>query len=115
MSRCMRFFSSVAFGVLAVSLLYDVALAGPKAESAPVLLDVGDRVQLVEGNVGCRVARPSALERRAGLDCRRAGALRGTYGIFMGDRKVVVVRFVSARTAKVVFTANHAGAARRCS
>jgi hypothetical protein len=41
------------------------------------------------------------------LDCRRAGPLRGTYGVLFGRSNVRVVRFNSAQAARVVVKATH--------
>jgi hypothetical protein len=48
------------------------------------------------------------------MDCRRAGALKGTYGTLLSARRARVVQYRSNTVAKVVFTATHRGGARRC-
>jgi hypothetical protein len=89
--------------------------AGARAASSDSLtLSVGDRVRVEEAAVGCRVARLSTYAGRIFVDCRRAGPLAGTYGAFLGEREVLVVRFRGGRTAKVVFRAHHEGGATKC-
>jgi hypothetical protein len=48
------------------------------------------------------------------LDCRRAGRLAGTYGVFLGRWNVRVLRFSSATEGQVVFSARHGGASVCC-
>jgi hypothetical protein len=86
----------------------------PAARSETLTLEVGDRVRVEGAGIGCRVARLSHYAGRIFLDCRRAGPLAGSYGTFLGEREVSVVRFRSRHTAKVVFTARHRGAPARC-
>jgi hypothetical protein len=84
--------------------------AGAAAQRT-VALKVGDRV-MVEGQpLGCRVARQGG---HAIVDCRRGGALAGSYGTIISAHRALVVRYRDDATAKVVFTAEHGGAARRC-
>ncbi len=79
-----------------------------------VLVSLGDRILLDRAPVGCRVARLDGHGRQAFVDCRRAGVLKGTYGTYFGERKVLVVRYVDARTARVVFQARHEEMPDRC-
>jgi hypothetical protein len=81
------------------------------ASAEPVVLKVGDRVAVEGQPLGCRVARQDG---RTVVDCRRAGALAGTYGTMLSARKAMVVRYRSNTVAKVVYTATHGGGARRC-
>lgn len=81
------------------------------AADAPIVLKIGDQVQVEGQPVGCRVARQSGA---VVVDCRRAGALAGTYGTMLSSRKAMIVRFRSNTVGKVVFTATHRGGARRC-
>jgi hypothetical protein len=81
------------------------------ADPAPTVLKVGDRVQVEGQPVGCRVANQDG---KIVMDCRRAGALAGTYGTMLSARTAKVVRFRSNTVAKVVYTAKHNGGARRC-
>jgi hypothetical protein len=79
-----------------------------------VVLSLGDRILLEGAPVGCRIAHLRGHGRQAFVDCRRAGALKGTYGTYFGKRKVLVVRYVSDRVARVVFQARHEEAADKC-
>jgi hypothetical protein len=85
----------------------------PAAAEQLLTLDLGDRLRVDGANIGCRVARLGQYGGRTFLDCRRAGPLTGTYATLLGEREVVVVRFVNRR-AKVVFTARHEGPALTC-
>lgn len=85
-----------------------VGAAGPR----PTVLKVGDRVTVEGEPLGCRVARQGG---HVVMDCRRGGPLGGTYGTMLSARRARVVRFHDNSVAKVVFTAEHGGAARRCS
>jgi hypothetical protein len=85
-----------------------VALADSRAE---VAVKVGDTIRVEGAAIGCQVVRRA---NRVGLDCRRGGELKGTYGVLLDERRAIVARFRSPSTAKVVFTARHGGAARAC-
>ena len=86
-----------------------------RASSGEMLvLSPGDRFRLDEAPIGCRIARLPGHGRQAFVDCRRAGQLEGTYGTYFGKSKVVVVRYLDARTARVVYQARHEDAADRC-
>ena len=82
--------------------------------SDALMLSLGDRVRLERAAVGCRVTRLAGQGRQIFLDCRRAGSLRGTYGAYVGEQRVLVVRFLDSRTARVVFSARHQGSAKTC-
>jgi hypothetical protein len=77
----------------------------------PVLLDTGQAVQVSGAPLGCRVIAPSGVKT---LDCRVAGPLAGSYGTLMSGKRLQVVRFRSARVAKVVFIATQHGGFRTC-
>jgi hypothetical protein len=81
-------------------------LAARLGSSPQVLsLNVGDVVRVAgSGDVGCRVVWRNEL---ATLDCRRAGALAGTYGTLLNKDELLVVRFVDPKTAKIVLNAYH--------
>jgi len=96
-------------GVLTAALALRVGSSALAA--GDVVVRVGDTVTVDGGNVGCKVVRDG---KDAALDCRRAGKLAGSYGTMLDERRARVVHFRSSRTAKVVFTAKHRGAARRC-
>ena len=74
------------------------------AGRAPVVVGVGDTIQVRGQPVGCMVRR---FQGRTVVDCRRAGTLAGTYGTFFDGAKVVVVRFESAKAGTAVFTPEH--------
>jgi hypothetical protein len=65
---------------------------------------LGDIVTVTNAPIAC-MARMHNGERA--LDCRRAGALRGTYGTLLTPKEVLVVRFESGKIAKIVFQARH--------
>jgi hypothetical protein len=70
--------------------------------AAPIVVNVGDLVQVGGTHVSCGVIRRSGA---TVIQCLAPPPLRGTYGTLMGDKRVVVVRFRNDTTAKVVFTA----------
>ena len=84
------------------------------AAGETLVLSLGDRVRLDRVPVGCRVARLTGHGNQTFVDCRRTGALKGTYGAYFGGSKVLVVRYVDSRTARVVFQARHEKPADRC-
>jgi hypothetical protein len=90
------------------------AAASSPSGSREILIDVGDVVRVKGGAVGCRVTRRAGFPGQKLLDCRRAGALPGTFGVFMGLRKLLVVRFEERDVAGVVFTAAHQGESTIC-
>jgi hypothetical protein len=104
-----------------VSLLLLMAFAGYRSllrsafaeptQAVPVMVDVGDTVQISGAPVGCRVTAPRAVKT---FDCRVAGPLAGSYGILMSSRRLEVVRFRTAHVAKVVFVANQHGGFKTC-
>jgi NMD protein affecting ribosome stability and mRNA decay len=85
--------------------------AAPTGSVRDVTIRVGDVVRVEGGRLAC-IVRRSALERL--LDCRRVGRLVGTYGTFVGEKRVRVVRFRSNREARVILTAWHGGEAKCC-
>ena len=74
----------------------------------------GDRIQVAGASVGCRVKRMRQLGGRVVVDCRRAGALQGTYGTLLSEREAVLLRFESSTTAKRVATGAHRGKVESC-
>ncbi|HWI75035.1 MAG TPA: hypothetical protein VNT55_23940 [Baekduia sp.] len=97
-----------AAAALAVAPRDDAANA---ADPQTITLKVGDRVTVEGQPLGCRVARQGG---HAIVDCRRGGPLAGTYGTVLSAHRALVVRYHSNTVAKVVFTAEHGGGARRC-
>jgi hypothetical protein len=61
---------------------------------------VGDRIRVVDAPIGCRVVRMRQLGGRVVIDCRRTGALTGTYGTLFSAREALLVEFKSRGTAK---------------
>lgn len=88
------------------------APSGPSGMSFVVQL--GDRVRVVDAPIACRVVRVRELGRRVALDCRRSGPLRGTVGTLLTGHEAALVRFAGARAARVVSIAEHDGELRRC-
>jgi hypothetical protein len=88
--------------------------AGHRAGPEVILVDVGDVIRVRDGAVGCRVTRRAEFPGQTILDCRRAGAGPGTFGAFLGDRKLLVARFGQGHTARVVFSGTHSGDATIC-
>lgn len=84
-------------------------------KSEVVVVQLGDRIRVADASIGCRVARMRQLGGRIVVDCRRAGALAGTYGTLLTAREVAVMRFQSKHSAKLVVVATHEGGVRRCS
>jgi hypothetical protein len=80
-------------------------------EPQQLVLRVGDTLRVEGAPMGCQVTR---REGRPVIECRRDGALAGTYGTFMSDRSVTVARFRSRRTAQTILTATHNGGWRAC-
>jgi len=101
-----------AFGVWVV--IDGGASAASRAPGRTFALRVGDTIRVVGAPLGCRVARLDQLGGRIALDCRRAGALTGTYGTLLTSRKAALVRFESTRTARVLVVARHGGGLHQC-
>jgi hypothetical protein len=105
-------------GLLAIACAAALAVpaAGVPAASAPAPyeLEVGDRFWVNGASIGCRIARIDELGGRTVVDCRRAGALAGTYGAMLSSREALIVQFRDARAAKVVYEARHQAGARQC-
>jgi hypothetical protein len=97
----------------AVALLTPPAAAlavQQRGGSEVVTIRLGDIVKVSDARVGC-VARVEAGSRA--IDCRRIGALRGTYGTILTGSKALVVRFTSGDAGRVVFVAHHGSARTR--
>lgn len=113
-------------GLLAISALFAaIALGGWLASSNAarvaratdpdtVTVRLGDKIRVAGAPVGCQVVRMKELGGRVVIDCRRAGALAGTYGTLISGREAVLIQFKSKRAAKQVVVAPHHGDARRC-
>jgi hypothetical protein len=73
-------------------------------QGSTIPLAQGDIAKVTGAPIGCVVRKQDSYP---ALDCRRIGLLAGSYGTILTSRKVLVVRFESQRTAKVVFSARH--------
>jgi hypothetical protein len=104
--------AAMVAGAAAMALVAPHGGAAGATPAAPTVLKVGDRVTIDGQPIGCRVARQDG---HVVMDCRRAGPLAGTYGTLLSARRARVIRFRDDSVAKVVFTAEHGGAARTCS
>jgi len=104
----------VSIGVACSVLRPPDGRAAARPASDEILVDLGDVVRVQGGDVGCRVTKRAEFQGRKVLDCRRAGALPGTFGALLGAQKLLVVRFESRRVARVVFRGSHEGASTRC-
>jgi hypothetical protein len=108
--------SLVAASAMAVTLARGDRAAAQLPVPVPtppqqLVLKVGDTLRVEGAAMGCEVTRRGG---RPMIECRRAGSLAGTYGTFMSDRKVIVARFRSSRTAQTILTARHGGSWRAC-
>ena len=84
-------------------------LASTHAPASVLEVRLGDKIRVVDAPLGCQVVRMRDLGGRIALDCRRAGALAGTYGTLLTGREAAVIRFQSKSRAKIVLTATHEG------
>ena len=109
----MRVFGLIALLFVGVGVhLWSVRSAGAEpSQGGPIVLQVGDIVQVSGAPVGCKV-----IARNGGefLDCRISGPLAGSYGTLMTGKRLQVVRFRNARVAKVVFDATQHGGFKVC-
>jgi hypothetical protein len=85
------------------------ALAATK--SSPIVVNVGDLIQVAGTHVSCGVIKRSGANV---IQCVAPPPLRGTYGALMGDKRVLVVHFRNNTTAKIVFTAMQRRGATTC-
>jgi hypothetical protein len=90
--------------LLGVAMFGSFVIRAARATNAatPIVVNLGDLVQVAGTHVSCGVIRRSGA---TVLQCLAPPPLRGTYGTLMGDKRVLVVRFQNDTTAKVVFTA----------
>ena len=90
--------------LLGVAMFGSFVIRAARATNAatPIVVNLGDLVQVAGTHVSCGVIRRSGV---TVLQCLAPPPLRGTYGTLMGDKRVLVVRFRNDTTAKVVFTA----------
>jgi 2-hydroxychromene-2-carboxylate isomerase len=98
-------FAAIVLGVLA--LFAAAASATRNANTPPtgiIPIALGDVVKVTGAPVGC-IVRIQDGERA--LDCRRTEAQVGSYGTILTPTQVLVVRFESRKTARIVFQARH--------
>jgi hypothetical protein len=75
-----------------------------RGSGSTIPIALGDIVTVTNAPIGCIARMHNGVR---ALDCRRAGPLRGTYGTLLTPNEVLVVRFESKKTAKIVFQARH--------
>jgi hypothetical protein len=98
----------------------------PAVPSSPVIVDpaaiapgvphqvnlrVGDSIFVEDAGVGCQVNTRGG---RVTIECRRSGAVKGTYMSVISKRGAKLARFRSADAAKVIVGARHGGGWRAC-
>jgi hypothetical protein len=93
-----------AAGTTAALLLPAHGVARAADGGPAIAVGVGDIVKVAGAPIGCAVRLQDGVP---ALDCRRIGPLRGTYGTILTGRKVLVVRFLDAKAARIVFSADH--------
>jgi hypothetical protein len=96
--------AAIVLGVLA---LFAAAASATRNANAPmgiIPIALGDVVKVTGAPVGC-IVRLQDGERA--LDCRRTEAQVGSYGTILTPTQVLVVRFESRKTARIVFQARH--------
>ena len=100
----------------AVGTAYGAAtgLAAHWGTNAVVDVRPGDRIRVEGAPLGCRVVRMKEFGGRLVVECRRAGALEGTYGTYFTAHEAVLVRFESEQTARRVAVGVHGGSPKRC-
>jgi hypothetical protein len=96
---------------LAVLGSFVIRAAHATSTATPIVVNVGDLVQVAGTHVSCGVIRRSGANV---IQCLAPPPLRGSYGTMMGDRRVLVVRFRNNTTAKVVFSAIQKGRSLAC-
>ena len=90
----------------------EAATASP---SETFVASLGDRIRLEGEPVGCRVTRLAGYGPRTYIECRRTGALAGTYAALFSGKDVLIARFLGPHKARVVYRARHSGSGRNCS
>jgi hypothetical protein len=109
--RLLLLISSLVAVALCVHLVVLRPARAAHVGQQPIFLRAGDVVQVSGAPLGCRVVVLGGLKT---LDCRIVGSLAGSYGTLMSARRVQVVRFRSARLAKIIFVATQQGSFRTC-
>ena len=114
MSGSWRFFiggASLVIAILVAAILLVSRPAGATSRSTPIVIDVGQLVQVAGTHVSCGVVQRSFGK---AIQCLPPSPLARAYGTMMGDKKVLVVRFRNDTTAKVIFTAVQKKAFKTC-
>jgi hypothetical protein len=78
------------------------SIQAARPQVKPIFLNVGDSIQVSSVPLGCKVI---PFKGSRALDCRVAGELAGSYGTIASGKRLLVVRFVNAHVARVVFDA----------
>lgn len=93
--------------VAAVSALV-AAAASPARNAAPpagiIPVSLGDVAKVTGAPIGCLVRRKDG---ERALDCRRTSVQVGSYATILTPTQVLVVRFESKKTARIVFQARN--------
>jgi 2-hydroxychromene-2-carboxylate isomerase len=96
--------TAIALGVFALL----AAAASPARDANPtagiIPVSLGDVVKVTGAPVACVVRRQDG---QRALDCRRTASQVGSYGTILTPTQVLVVRFESRKTARIVFQARH--------
>jgi hypothetical protein len=79
--------------------------AGAAEKTREVTIRVGDVVRVAGAGVGCKAIARDGVRT---LDCRRAGPLPGTLDALVNSHRVIVARFETPTTARIIFSAEHA-------
>src|SRR5439155_11587515 len=114
MTRSRRILIGVVVAcLLGLSVFGSLVIRAARATNAaaPIVVNLGDLVQVAGTHVSCGVLRRSGANV---IQCVAPPPLRGTYGAWMSDRRVLVLHFRNNTTAKVVFTAIHRKSSSAC-
>jgi hypothetical protein len=105
--RAAALVAGIAAFAVGLAALVAPADSPGRTDAAPagiIPVSPGDVAKVTGAPIGCLVRRQSG---ERALDCRRAGALVGTYGTILTPTQVLVVRFETRKTARIVFQARH--------
>jgi hypothetical protein len=105
--RAAALIAGVAAITVSAAALVAPAAAPARNDSPPagiIPVSLGDVAKVTGAPIGCLVRRQSG---ERALDCRRTGLQVGSYGTILTPTQVLVVRFESRKTARIVFQARH--------
>jgi hypothetical protein len=102
-ARASRTAAAAALALLALPGVA-FALGRQSQEVTAIPVAVGDIVKVNGAPLACKVRFQNGLR---AVDCRKTGPLAGTYGTIITGAQVMVVRYESVRSGKVVFSAHH--------